>query len=86
MFPGYYDDLSFVAENGAYVKDRSELVFAADVPKETVDEVIDLCREYPDIINILCGVDSAYCERRAVSHEFAELTKIYYHRMEWGTT
>lgn len=83
LFPGYYDELCFVAENGAYVKDRREIVFTADVQKETVYEVIDLCREYPEIINILCGVDSAYCEREGVSAEFAELTKIYYHRLEW---
>lgn len=83
LFPGYYDELSFVAENGAYVKDRKELVFAIDMPKETIDDVIDLCMEYPEIINILCGVDSAYCQRGTVSQEFVALTKIYYHRLEW---
>ena len=44
LFPGYYDELSFVAENGALVKDRTELVFTADIPKETVDFTIDICR------------------------------------------
>lgn len=51
LFPGYYDELSFVAENGAFVKDRTELVFAAEMPDETVNEIIDLCREYPEIQN-----------------------------------
>ena len=83
LFPGYYDELSFVAENGAFVKDRKELIFAADMPKETVDSVIDICREYREISNVLCGVKSAYCERGAVSQEFFDLTKIYYHRLEW---
>lgn len=83
LFPGYYDELSFVAENGAFVKDRTELIFTADMPKETVDEVIDLCRQYPEISNVLCGVNSAYCQRGAVSQEFFELTKIYYHRLAW---
>ena len=46
LFPGYYDELSFVAENGAFVKDRKELIFTADMPKETVDFVIDVCREF----------------------------------------
>lgn len=40
LFPGYCDELSFVAENGAFVKDRGELVFTADMPKETVDRII----------------------------------------------
>lgn len=83
LFPGYYDELSFVAENGAFVKDRKELIFTADMPKETVDSVIALCREYPEISNVLCGAKSAYCQRGEVSQEFFELTGIYYHRLEW---
>lgn len=63
LFPGYDKELSFVAENGAYVKDREELVFAADMPKAAVDQVIGLCGEYPEIQNVLCGVESAYCQR-----------------------
>ena len=57
LFPGYEDELSFVAENGAFVKDHKELVFAADMPKETVDAVIDVCREYPEVSNVLCGFE-----------------------------
>lgn len=83
LFPGYYDELSFVAENGAFVKDRKELIFTADMPKETVDFVIDVCREYPEVQNVLCGVNSAYCQRENVSQEFFDLTGIYYHRLQW---
>lgn len=83
LFPGYYDEMSFVAENGAFVKDRKEIVFTADMPKDTVDEVIDVCREYREIANVLCGVDSAYCQRGTVSQAFFELTGIYYHRLKW---
>ncbi len=83
LFPEYYDELSFVAENGAFVKDRTEIVFTANMPKDTVDFVIDVCRQYPEIQNVLCGVKSAYCERGAVSKEFFELTNIYYHRLKW---
>ena len=83
LFPGYYDELSFVAENGAFVKDRKELVFTANMPKETVDFVIDVCREYPEVLNVLCGVNSAYCERGTVSQDFFDLTSIYYHRLQW---
>ncbi len=82
LFPGYDEELSFVAENGAFVKDRTELVFTAEMPKETVDFVIDLCREYPEISNVLCGLESAYCERGTVSQEFFELTGVYYHRLQ----
>ena len=83
LFSGYYDELSFVAENGAFVKDKTELLFTANMPKETVDEVIDVCREYPEILNVLCGAKSAYCQRGTVSQEFYDLTAIYYHRLKW---
>lgn len=83
LFPGYEEELSFVAENGAFVKDQTELVFAADMPKETVDCVIDVCREYPEVLNVLCGVESAYCQRGTVSQEFFDLTRVYYHRLAW---
>ena len=65
------------------MKDKGELVFAADMEKDTVDAVIDVCRKYPEIENVLCGVDSAYCERGTVSQAFFELTSIYYHRLKW---
>lgn len=83
LFLGFDEELSFVAENGAFVKDKKEMIFTADMPKETVDQVIDVCREYPEIWNVLCGVESAYCERGAVSQEFFDLTSIYYHRLQW---
>lgn len=70
LFPGYHEELSFVAENGAFVKDRTELIFAAEIPKETVDFVLDVCGEYTEIWNVLCGLDSAYCQRGMVSQAF----------------
>ena len=83
LFPDCCGELAFVAENGAYVMDRGELLFAADMPKETVHFIIDVCREYPEILNVLCGADSAYCQRGQVSREFFDLTRIYYHRLKW---
>lgn len=83
IFQEYYDEISFVAENGAFVKDHTELVYTADMPKEIVNFVIDLCREYPEILNVLCGVESAYCQRGTVDQEFFDLTGIYYHRLKW---
>ena len=83
LFPGYHEELSFVAENGAYVKDKTEVLFNADMDKKVVDHVIDVCREYPDIKNVLCGKESAYCERGSVDQAFFDLTSIYYHRLKW---
>ena len=92
LFPDCAEKLAFVAENGALVKDREELVFAASIPRQTVDYVIDVCREYPEVKNVLCGLHSAYCQRGTVSQAFLrgtvsqaffDLTHIYYHRLQW---
>ncbi|WP_086348550.1 Cof-type HAD-IIB family hydrolase [Candidatus Enterococcus clewellii] len=82
-FPDYYNELSFVAENGALVKDKNELIFSVDIPKEAILSFLELCKEYPEIKNVMCGVNSAYCERGTVSQDFFELTNIYYHRLKW---
>ena len=34
LFPGYHEQLTFVAENGAYVKDRKEVLFTADMERQ----------------------------------------------------
>ncbi|HJB14579.1 MAG TPA: Cof-type HAD-IIB family hydrolase [Candidatus Blautia excrementipullorum] len=79
------DEIRMVAVDidGTFVKDHKELIFAADMPRETVNLVIDICRKYPEIRNVLCGVESAYCQRGTVSQEFFDLTRIYYHRLKW---
>ncbi len=83
LFPGQEKEISFVAENGAYITDHGQLVFAADMPRETVNLVFDVCERYPEIQNVLCGVESAYCQRGAVSQEFFDATRQFYHRLKW---
>lgn len=53
------------------------------MPQDTVSFTIGLCEEYPEIPNVLCGAESAYCQRGRVSPEFFNLTQIYYHRLKW---
>lgn len=83
LFPGYDHKLSFVAENGALVKDHNTLVYAASIPKSTVDKVTDVLNEDPEIKNVLCGLNSAYCQKGSVDQDFYDLTSIYYHRLQW---
>lgn len=83
IFPDDHQDLSFVAENGAFVKDKSELIYTADMPKETVDLIIDTCHEYPETKMVICGLESAYCERGAVDQDFFDMMSIYYHHLKW---
>lgn len=83
IFKNYGDKISYVAENGAYVKDCGELIFSANIPKETIDLTVDVCRQYPEILNVMCGAKSAYCQRGTVSQDFFNFMAIYYHKLKW---
>jgi len=83
FFPDDYNELSFVAENGALVKDKEELVFSATISKDAILSVLELCKKHPEVKNVMCGLNSAYCQRGTVSEEFFELTNIYYHKLAW---
>lgn len=83
QFPGIDHELSFVAENGAFVKEEDELLFTADIDREAILTALDLCKQHPEIQNVMCGVKSAYCERGTVSEDFYELTNKYYYKLQW---
>lgn len=82
-FSGYDHELSFVAENGALVKAKEAVIFSADISREAVQAVLSLCKKHPEIKNVMCGLNSAYCERGTVSDAFFELTNKYYHKLQW---
>lgn len=83
LFPDDHQELAFVAENGALVKDQDEVLFNANIDRETVESVIDFCDQYPEIQYVLCGLNSAYVERGKISQEFFDDMAIYYHRLQW---
>ena len=83
LFPDCAEKLAFVAENGALVKDREELVFAASIPGRRWILWSTYAGRYPEVKNVLCGLHSAYCQRGTVSQAFFDLTHIYYHRLQW---
>ena len=80
QFGGYLEDMLFIAENGAYVKYRDEILFLGTIPRV---EALALCRRgvsIPNATTVLCGVRSAYIEesertRRADYRE--EIGKYY---------
>lgn len=82
IFKKYSGEISFVSDNGAYVETRGELIFAADIPKETVASVTEICRQYPNIYKFLCGVKSAYCEKNTVPEDLYNFMKKYMPRLE----
>ena len=83
MFEKYRNEISIVSDNGAYIETRGELIFAADIPKETVATATEVCRRHPNIYKFLCGVKSAYCEKNTVPEDLYNFMKKYMPRLEW---
>ena len=82
-FPGYDEELSFVAENGAYVKDHAEVIYAGAMKRDVVLNTLDWIEDHPDIENVMSCLNCAYVERGRMSEDFFEFMRTYYHRMEW---
>ncbi len=84
IFGRYGGEISFVSDNGAYVEARGELIFAADIPRAAVDFAVDVCKEIPSVVNFMCGVKGAYCERGTCGEELFEHMKKYMPKMVWA--
>lgn len=82
FFPGYDGELAFVAENGAFIKDGTELVFAGKASRKTVETVVAWLRNHAEVRGIMCGVRSAYVERGA-SEDYFDHMSVYYHHLQW---
>lgn len=70
QFPGIDHELNFVAENGAFVKEKNQLLFSADISREAVFSTLKICKNHPDIKNVMCGLKSAYCEKERLVRLF----------------
>ena len=82
-FPGYDEQISFVAENGAYVKDHAEVVYAGAMERDVVLKTLEWIENHPDIENVMSCLNCAYVERGRMHEDFFEFMRTYYHRMEW---
>ena len=83
FFSDYHEKISFVAENGTFVKAHDKIIFTAEIPIEVVSNAIDVCAEYPEIEYVLNGVECAYAQRGCITQENFDLMSIYCHRMKW---
>ena len=83
FFPDCHEEISFVAENGAFVKDSTEVIFHADIAQDAVDLVIEVCAQYPEVQYIFCGLESAYGQRGSLNQKYFDFMAIYYHKLKW---
>jgi HAD-superfamily hydrolase, subfamily IIB len=81
FFPEIKNEIAYVAENGAYVVMGEKEIFAANIYKDTVNDVLAILEEYPEISTIVCGKKSAYVNMQ-VSQHFFEFANKYYHRLK----
>lgn len=81
FFPEIMNDISFVAENGAYVVDQGEPLYNAAMDVKLVNDVLDVLSHYSNIHYVVCGVGSAYIHESVDQGMYDQINK-YYHRLK----
>ncbi|WP_396590292.1 HAD family hydrolase [Allomuricauda sp. R78024] len=74
------DDVIFVAENGAFVKRKEEVLLTTPIDKNNVDTILSLITTTINAHPVLCSKDSAYVNGN--SGEFLEMLREYYTEFE----
>jgi Cof subfamily protein (haloacid dehalogenase superfamily) len=83
FFPGYWQELTFVAENGAYVREADEVIFCGQFAPDVVDATLDWIEADPQVKTILSCEDMAYMQR-GTSEEYFRIMQKYYHHLSWA--
>lgn len=81
FFPDFAHEISFVAENGAYIVNANEEVFCGKMSKKTVHQVLDILRDFQPTSLVVCGRNSAYVAKETSEADFTESSK-YYHKLK----
>lgn len=80
FFPEISDELTYVAENGAYIISEGRELFAAEIPRKEAELIIDRVSEMPEVNMVVCGKKSAYVKTET-SDEFFKYANRYYHKL-----
>lgn len=74
------DEISYVAENGAFVVDGGEEVSSVSIPKAHVEVVTGEIAKHDKLETIVCGKESAYV-LDYVTDEYFEMIRKFYRRL-----
>ena len=74
------NEMTFIAENGAYVVHRGEELSVTDLSPDQAARLIAAVRKLKDAYPVLCGKNSAYVENR--QPDFLTQVGKYYERLE----
>lgn len=81
FFGNMQDEISYVSENGAFIVEQGQEVFAVDIPKKDVQFILEELVTHNKFSIVLCGKESAYV-LESVSDTFFETMNKYYHRLK----
>jgi len=75
-FEDIKDEITIVAENGAFVKHGNQELFTTELPFDSISKSINILRKLNNVYIVLCGKDAAYIETK--DKTFIEIFKNYY--------
>ncbi|WP_205066137.1 Cof-type HAD-IIB family hydrolase [Pantoea coffeiphila] len=81
FFPEIRGEITFVAENGAYIIDRGQTLFCGDLSADRVQRVLTVLSAFPDVHVVLCGPRSAWMLGSSPDALVTLMSK-HYHRLE----
>lgn len=70
------DEITIIAENGAFAKQGDKELFTNELPFEYILKSIDTLRKLQNVYIVLCGKNAAYIETKDM--EFIDVFKNYY--------
>ncbi len=75
-FVSIKDEITIVAENGAFAMHGDTELFTLELPSEYISKSIDILRNLENVYVVLCGKKCAYIETK--DEEFVSMFKNYY--------
>ncbi|MFS2223189.1 Cof-type HAD-IIB family hydrolase [Pantoea sp. B65] len=81
FFPEIFNEISFVAENGAYVVQGENPLFCGKMSKRDVAKILSILSDIPYLSFVVCGKGNAYIHS-ASAPNFIQLMSKHYYRLQ----
>lgn len=81
FFPEVSDEITFVAENGAYIVEQGNVLFSGQLGEGHLQKVLMVLAQIPDIHVVVCGARTAWMLNSSPDSLVALMSK-HYHRLE----
>ena len=78
FFPDIENEISFVAENGAFIVSEGKEIDHARMDYKTVHDILDILKAFDSVHIILCGKESAYVNELEPESFIKHGSKYYY--------